>query len=59
MVNIWPGLSRVSLVVSYYHMVSNDHIAQVRHLYRFRNAAEFESDLDLLLRRFVSIELKE
>jgi peptidoglycan/xylan/chitin deacetylase (PgdA/CDA1 family) len=56
---IWPVLSRVSLVVPYYHMVSNDHIAHVRHLYRFRNVAEFESDLDFLLRRFVSMELED
>ena len=42
-------LSGVSLVVPYYHMVSDTLVPHVSHLYRFRTIAEFTSDLEFLL----------
>lgn len=56
---VWQSLSRTSLVVPYYHMISDDRVPHVRHLYRFRSVREFEADLDFLLRQFVPVELPD
>ena len=55
---VWQSLSRVSLVVPYYHMISNDRVPHVQHLYRFRSVRQFEADLDFLLQQFVPVELQ-
>lgn len=56
---VWKSLSRVSLAVPYYHMVSDAEVPHVRHLYRFRSVREFEADLDFLLRHFAPVSLDE
>jgi peptidoglycan/xylan/chitin deacetylase (PgdA/CDA1 family) len=56
---LWPWLSRVSLVVPYYHMVSDAEVPHVRHLYRFRTVREFEADLEFFLRHFTPVELED
>ncbi len=53
------SLSAVSLVVPYYHMVSDTRVPHVSHLYRFRTIAEFTSDLEFLLRRFKPVTLSD
>jgi peptidoglycan/xylan/chitin deacetylase (PgdA/CDA1 family) len=50
-------LSGVSLVVPYYHMVSDTHVPHVSHLYRFRTISEFKSDVEFLLRHFEPVTL--
>jgi peptidoglycan/xylan/chitin deacetylase (PgdA/CDA1 family) len=52
-------LSGVSLVVPYYHMVSEIHVPHVSHLYRFRTMAEFRSDIEFFLRRFEPVTLSD
>jgi peptidoglycan/xylan/chitin deacetylase (PgdA/CDA1 family) len=56
---VWQSLSRVSLLIPYYHMVSEEEVPHVRHLYRYRNTGEFERDLDFLLDGFVPVGLTE
>jgi peptidoglycan/xylan/chitin deacetylase (PgdA/CDA1 family) len=53
------ALSGVSLVVPYYHMVSDIAVPHVSHLYRFRTVAEFSADVEFLLRRFRPVTLRE
>jgi peptidoglycan/xylan/chitin deacetylase (PgdA/CDA1 family) len=53
------SLSGVSLVVPYYHMVSDFHVPHVSHLYRFRTIVEFTSDVEFLLRRFEPVTLTD
>jgi peptidoglycan/xylan/chitin deacetylase (PgdA/CDA1 family) len=53
------ALSGVSLVVPYYHMVSDASVPHVRHLYQFRTIAEFNADLEFLLHRFEPVTLSE
>jgi len=53
------SLSGVSLVVPYYHMVSDTTVPHVSHLYPFRSVAEFTADLDFLLRRFEPVTLTD
>jgi len=52
-------LSGVSLVVPYYHMVSDFHVPHVTPLYRFRSIAEFKSDLEFFLSRFEPVTLAD
>src|ERR1700722_6844348 len=56
---VWQSLSRVSLAVPYYHMVSDDEVPHVRHLYRFRSVREFVADLDFLLRHYAPVSLQQ
>src|SRR5579863_3178357 len=50
-------LSGVSLVVPYYHMVTDSPVPHVSHLYRFRTIPEFTSDVEFLLRHFEPVTL--
>ena len=49
--------SGVSLVVPYYHMVSDAHVPHVSNLYRFRSISEFTSDVEFFARRFKPVAL--
>lgn len=49
----------VELVVPYYHMVSDVHVAHVSHLYRFRNVAEFRADVEYFARHFEPVTLRD
>ena len=52
-------LSGVSLVVPFYHMVSDLHVPHVSNLYRFRTVEEFKSDLEFFTRHFQPVTLTE
>lgn len=52
-------LSGVSLVVPFYHIVSDTAVPHVSHLYRFKTIAEFTADLEFLLRRFEPVTLRD
>jgi len=52
-------LSGVSLVVPFYHMVSDAYVPHVSHLYRFRTVAEFQSDLEFFTRNFTPVSLND
>lgn len=53
------ALSGASLVVPYYHMVSNCSVPHVSQLYRFRTVAEFAADVEFLLRHFKPVSLQD
>src|SRR5205823_5178522 len=53
------SLSGVSLVIPYYHVVSDSSVPHVSHLYRFRTIAEFTSDVKYLLRHFEPLTLSD
>ncbi len=46
-----------SLLLPYYHLVSDEEVPHVRHLYRYRNAAAFARDIDYFLTRHSPIGL--
>jgi peptidoglycan/xylan/chitin deacetylase (PgdA/CDA1 family) len=52
-------LAGVNPAVVYYHVVSDEAVAHVKHLYRFRNVAEFKDDLDTFARMYRPISLAE
>lgn len=47
------------IVIPYYHVVSDEPVAHVEHLYRFRSVAEFEKDIDYFLRYYTPITLQQ
>jgi peptidoglycan/xylan/chitin deacetylase (PgdA/CDA1 family) len=51
--------ARTSLVSCYYHVVSNQEVPHVKHLYAHKTVGEFKSDLDFLLKHFQPISIKE
>jgi peptidoglycan/xylan/chitin deacetylase (PgdA/CDA1 family) len=53
------SLSGVSLVVPYWHMVSDSSVPHVSHLYRFRTIPEFAADVEFFLRRFEPVTLQD
>lgn len=53
------SLSGVSLIVPYYHMVSDNYVPHVNRLYRFRTIAEFTADVEYLLRHFQPVTLSD
>jgi peptidoglycan/xylan/chitin deacetylase (PgdA/CDA1 family) len=58
-VNWMRQLSGVALVIPYYHIVSDEFVPHVSHLYRFRTVAEFTSDLEFWMRYFEPVTLDD
>lgn len=52
-------LSGVSLLVPFYHMVSDVHVPHVSNLYRFRTIAEFTADVEFFARHFEPVTLND
>ena len=43
------------VIFPFYHVVSNDALPHIDHLYAYKNVAEFEGDMDFLLRHFTPL----
>lgn len=52
-------LAGVSLVVPFYHMVSDVRVPHVSNLYRFRTIAEFKADVEYFARHFEPVSLQD
>ena len=48
-----------NIIVPYYHMISDEKVLHVEHLYKYKTPLEFKADLDFLLRNYVPISLLE
>ena len=51
--------SDFKLLAPYYHLVSNEPVPYLQHLYQFKNTRQFENDLDYMLKHFHPVTLKE
>jgi peptidoglycan/xylan/chitin deacetylase (PgdA/CDA1 family) len=47
------------IVIPYYHVISDQPVVHVKHLYRFRTVAEFERDLDYFQRCYAPVSLQD
>lgn len=52
-------ITRANLIVPYYHVVSDDELLHVKHLYRYKKIKPFREDLAFLLRNFVPVSLAD
>ncbi len=46
-------------IIPYYHMVSDDEILHVKHLYEYKNVDQFRNDIEFLLKNFSPINLND
>lgn len=53
------AMAGVTLVIPYYHMVSDEFVPHVRHLYRYRAVSEFREDVRFLLRHYQPVSLAD
>ena len=47
------------VIFPFYHVVSDEYLPHIRHLYRYRNVDQFEKDMDELLAIFEPLSLTE
>lgn len=52
-------ISPTSLYLPYHHLVSNEKVAHIAHLYPYKNEQQFITDLDYLLKHFSPINVPE
>ena len=52
-------LPQTSLIVPYYHMISDEIVPHLKHLYAYKNVREFKNDLEFLLRHYTAIGLPD
>jgi peptidoglycan/xylan/chitin deacetylase (PgdA/CDA1 family) len=49
----------IDLLIPYHHLVSDEPLPYIERLYAFKNARQFETDLDYLLSHFQPVSLQE
>src|SRR2546422_5676767 len=50
-------LTGTNLIIPYYHIVSDEEILHVKHLYQYKTTTEFKEDLDFLLKNYLPVGL--
>ena len=55
--SLLADVTQPSIIIPYYHMVSNDEVLHTKYLYPHKNIEQFKSDLDFLVRNFHPINL--
>jgi len=58
-ISILGGLTRTNLIIPYYHVVSDEKILHVYHLYKYKNRSQFIEDLDFLQKKYSPITLHD
>jgi peptidoglycan/xylan/chitin deacetylase (PgdA/CDA1 family) len=58
-IDIWNQLLGVQLILPYYHVVSDQELAHVSGLYKFRSIRQFKADLEFLLRYYIPVSLSD
>ncbi|MCX6252006.1 MAG: polysaccharide deacetylase family protein [Bacteroidetes bacterium] len=52
-------LTGQKIIFPFYHLISDEKVPHINHLYKVRNTKEFASDLDLFLKHYKPLDLKE
>lgn len=58
----FPFIKRVGsakLITLYYHVVNDEDISHISHLYKYKNTEQFREDLDFLLRHYSPVGLSD
>lgn len=50
-------LMQTNLIIPYYHLVSDDEILHIKHLYKYKNIRQFKEDLNFLLQNYIPVSL--
>ncbi|KAA3647815.1 MAG: hypothetical protein DWQ07_02190 [Chloroflexi bacterium] len=51
--------SGIDIFIPFYHIVSNDEVLHVKHLYRYKNVQQFEADLDFFQENYQPIRFQQ
>jgi hypothetical protein len=57
--NILCKVSRTRIFIPYYHMVSDDDVLHIKHLYPHKSIKQFSDDLDFILKYFSPVSLND
>lgn len=57
--SLWEACSETALILPYYHIVTDEDVPHVKHLYGFRNTGKFREDLDFFLSRYTPVGLSD
>jgi len=52
-------ISSLSPLIPYYHLVSDERVIHVCHLYQYKNSAQFSQDVDLLCDRYNPLSIQD
>lgn len=52
-------LTKTKLIIPYYHIISDEDILHVKHLYKYKTVQEFKEDIDFLLKNYSPIGLPD
>ncbi len=52
-------MNSCSVIILYYHVVSNDELPHINNLYKYKNVNKFSEDLDFLLMNYSPVELSD
>ncbi|MFQ5788517.1 MAG: polysaccharide deacetylase family protein [Thermodesulfobacteriota bacterium] len=52
-------LTRTNLIIPYYHIIGDEEILHVKHLYKYKTIRAFKEDLDILLKNYSPMSLLE
>ncbi len=54
-----PTTLGIPVIIPYYHIVSDEQVPHVKHLYRYRNVRQFTNDLDFFLSHYEPVTLDD
>lgn len=57
--SIWERIAKPTLLLPYYHIVSDGEVYHTKHLYKHKTSRQFVDDLDFLVRRYNPVSLSE
>lgn len=57
--SIIKRLGSHKLIILYYHVVNDDEVPHIRHLYKHKRKRQFLDDLEFLLKEYAPIELTD
>ena len=57
--SLLKGMFKVTPLIGYYHLVSDEDVLHIKHLYAYKNVKQFKNDLDFILRNFSPLSLPD
>jgi peptidoglycan/xylan/chitin deacetylase (PgdA/CDA1 family) len=52
-------LGSAKVLIAYYHLISDEQVSHVEHLYPYKNIRQFESDLEFILKRYTPMDMHD
>ncbi|MCG2777798.1 MAG: polysaccharide deacetylase family protein [Desulfobacterales bacterium] len=55
--SILGKITQTNLIIPYYHVISDDEVLHIKHLYAYKNIKQFKDDIEFLLKNYTPIDL--